>query len=130
VPPGAVGPLAQSAPGAVGRRPQSAAGLNRSDRQHRARAALAGALEHEAGRDDVLDGETEVQAEETLARLAAALDEAGGEFEVLVVDDCSTDGTLERALGVEHPHLRVLRHGRNRGYDSTSSTRSNICSAL
>ncbi|HYG79255.1 MAG TPA: glycosyltransferase family 2 protein, partial [Pyrinomonadaceae bacterium] len=38
-------------------------------------------------------------------------------LEVVVVDDCSTDGTREvaRALAEAHPLVRVARHERNRG---------------
>ena len=38
-------------------------------------------------------------------------------LEVVVVDDCSTDGTREvaRALSEAHPQVRVERHERNRG---------------
>ncbi|HWS87085.1 MAG TPA: glycosyltransferase family 2 protein [Pyrinomonadaceae bacterium] len=38
-------------------------------------------------------------------------------LEVVVVDDCSTDGTREvaRALAEAHPQVRVARHERNRG---------------
>lgn len=58
----------------------------------------------------------------TVTQICRVLDEAGGEFEVLVVDDRSTDATLERLLDVEHPRLRVLRHGRNRGYGAALKT--------
>ena len=38
-------------------------------------------------------------------------------LEIVVVDDCSTDGTREvaRALAEAHPQVRVARHERNRG---------------
>lgn len=40
------------------------------------------------------------------------------ELEIVVVDDGSTDGTPDvlRALGAEIPELRIVTHGRNRGY--------------
>jgi dolichol-phosphate mannosyltransferase len=48
--------------------------------------------------------------EETLRRSAAALRNAGGDFEIIVVDDASADGTAERveSLAREIP-VRVLR---------------------
>ncbi len=52
--------------------------------------------------------------EPLLAELAAKL---GPEYEVVLVDDGSTDGTYAaaRALESRYPFLRVLKHGRNQG---------------
>jgi len=48
--------------------------------------------------------------EETLRRSAAALRNAGGEFEIIVVDDASADGTAERVESlVREIPVRVLR---------------------
>ena len=46
----------------------------------------------------------------------AAVD-AGVEKELVIVDDCSTDGTRDvlKAIAVEHPAWRVVFHERNRG---------------
>ncbi|MEM1102673.1 MAG: glycosyltransferase family 2 protein [Pseudomonadota bacterium] len=51
-----------------------------------------------------------------IAEIEAALGPRGA-FEILIVDDCSTDATPERlaALSADRPHLRVLRHGANAG---------------
>jgi glycosyltransferase involved in cell wall biosynthesis len=35
--------------------------------------------------------------------------------EVVIVDDCSTDGTRERLEKLDHPHVRVLLQPRNQG---------------
>ncbi len=51
-----------------------------------------------------------------LLESVAAVD-AGIEKEIVIVDDCSTDGTREvlKALAVEHPVWRILFHEHNRG---------------
>lgn len=43
--------------------------------------------------------------------------DAGAEKELVIVDDCSTDGTRDvlKSLSVEHPAWRVVFHERNRG---------------
>jgi dolichol-phosphate mannosyltransferase len=47
----------------------------------------------------------------TLAGLASAFDQEGVDYELLVVDDASTDGTgdVVRALGATNPRIRCLR---------------------
>jgi glycosyltransferase involved in cell wall biosynthesis len=60
----------------------------------------------------------EANLEESVSRMARALEANTRGFEIIVVDDGSQDGTaslLER-LKTAHPNLRVIRHPVNRGY--------------
>ncbi|MBW2278430.1 MAG: glycosyltransferase family 2 protein [Deltaproteobacteria bacterium] len=59
---------------------------------------------------------------ETVGRISTALTEAGTEHAIIVVDDCSTDGTAAELESLDTKHLRVIRHGRNRGYGAALKT--------
>lgn len=51
-------------------------------------------------------------------RVARSLAELTDDFEVIVVDDCSTDNSVEilRELQADVPQLRLVEHESNRGY--------------
>lgn len=62
--------------------------------------------------------------ERTVGELTAALAATGRSYEVLIVDDGSTDGTaaVAEALGRADPRVRLLRHARNQGYGAAVRT--------
>ena len=45
-----------------------------------------------------------------------------GDFELLIVDDCSTDDTPQVIAGFADPHVRALRHDANRGQPAARNT--------
>jgi glycosyltransferase involved in cell wall biosynthesis len=49
-------------------------------------------------------------------------DQSFGEFEVIVVDDCSTDGTSETLRAQNWPRLRVIQHEENKGAAGARNT--------
>jgi dolichol-phosphate mannosyltransferase len=61
----------------------------------------------------------EPNIESAVARCVEVLPNLTRDFEVIVVDDGSSDGTAEVAQQLvdrHHPHVRMLRHTRNLGY--------------
>lgn len=54
--------------------------------------------------------------------LRSVLDQAGDEVELLVTDDCSTDGTAEAVEAIGDPRVRLLRHAVNRGVCAARNT--------
>jgi glycosyltransferase involved in cell wall biosynthesis len=63
----------------------------------------------------------EAYVERAVAAARAALEELGAEFEILIVNDASTDRTAERAeaLAREDPRVRVVHNERNRTLGGT-----------
>jgi glycosyltransferase involved in cell wall biosynthesis len=67
--------------------------------------------------------------ESTLARVVSAVLRLEQLQEVIIVDDCSTDGTRQaaEALAASHVKVRVLRHDTNRG--KTAALRTGIAAS-
>lgn len=72
----------------------------------------------------VLAYNEEATLEEAVSDVRAALADLGRDFEILVVDDGSTDRTPEigAALEARWPEVRLIRHGRNLGPGSAILT--------
>ncbi len=66
----------------------------------------------------------EENIEHALAVAVAALEEHAGDYEVIVVDDASTDASAEivRRLAARNPRVRLLTHERNQKLGATLRT--------
>jgi len=62
----------------------------------------------------------EAAVEEDLRRIVKVMEQGPWPYEIVVVDDGSEDATAERAREVEG--VRLVRHGRNRGYGAALKT--------
>lgn len=81
--------------------------------------------EGEHGHPLVTAGVTAFNAMATIERaVRSALAQRWDPLEVLVVDDASTDGTVEVLAGLEgrYPQVRVIRHKRNQGASAARNT--------
>ncbi len=60
---------------------------------------------------------------ETIGRsIRSALNQTYTRFELIVVDDCSTDNTAGILAAISDPRLRVIRHTKNRGAPAARNT--------
>jgi glycosyltransferase involved in cell wall biosynthesis len=58
----------------------------------------------------------------TVRAVHDVLTKVGEEFEIVVIDDGSTDGTPTILAGLQLAHVRVLRHPKNQGYGASLKT--------
>jgi glycosyltransferase involved in cell wall biosynthesis len=54
--------------------------------------------------------------------IASVLAQTHNDFELIVVDDCSTDATQEALARIDDPRMRVVRHERNLGVSMARNT--------
>ncbi len=62
-------------------------------------------------------------AQATVARaVRSVLAQTDGDFEIIAIDDGSSDETLRELRGVEDPRLRIVAHERNRGISAARNS--------
>jgi hypothetical protein len=57
----------------------------------------------------------------------SVLDQQGVEFEYIILDDASTDGTYERLAAISHPRLRLIRNETNIGFTRSAIRAVEAC---
>lgn len=57
-----------------------------------------------------------------LRALESVLSQSFTDFEVLVVDDCSTDDTVAKVTGLNEPRIHVIQHDTNQGASAARNT--------
>ncbi|HOX40010.1 MAG TPA: glycosyltransferase family 2 protein [Candidatus Brocadiia bacterium] len=70
----------------------------------------------------------EEQTAEEIVKRVLAVEIPGIEKELVIVDDCSTDGTAAILAGISAPNVRKFRHGVNQGKGAALKTGFNACS--
>lgn len=64
----------------------------------------------------------EESIESTIGQIRAALEGRAEEYEIIAVDDCSTDSTAAKLKAIEEPCLKIVTHSRNKGYGAALKT--------
>ena len=59
---------------------------------------------------------------ETLHEIIEAVEATPFRKEIIAIDDCSTDGTKDLLVSMQHPNLKVFLHGRNQGKGAAIQT--------
>lgn len=54
--------------------------------------------------------------------LKSVLNQTFTDFEVIVINDCSTDGSLEKVRKFIFENLKIIQHDKNRGLSATRNT--------
>ena len=89
--------------------------------RHPSRAPQAMTTEHETPRVSVIVP-TYNRADLLPRAIDSVLAQTYGSYEILIVDDCSSDGTQDVIAGFSDPRIRSFRHGRNEGKSAAINT--------